>query len=320
MATTTQTTVTVETAHSDMIHDCVLDYYGKRLATCSSDKTIKIFEIVPPKGAGQGAGGQGSTSHQLLETLRGHEGPVWQVAWAHPKFGTILASAGYDGKTIVWREQSGAWSKLVEHNVHAASVNSVAWSPHEQGAVLACASSDGKVSLLEIKDDGSWDTRTLSAHAIGCNAVSWAPAQSAGSLVATLRQGNEETRRFVTGGCDNLAKIWHYDTASSTYQVEATLEGHTDWVRDVAWAPSIGLPRSIIATAGQDRRVYLFTQAQGQTTWQRQNLREEPFADVVWRVSWSESGGLLAVSCGDGKVYVYKETVTGWEEVKQVSS
>ena len=39
-------------------HDAVLDYYGRRLATCSSDKTIKIFEI------------EGET-HKLTETLRG---------------------------------------------------------------------------------------------------------------------------------------------------------------------------------------------------------------------------------------------------------
>lgn len=32
---------------------------------------------------------------------------------------------------------------------------------------------------------------------------------------------------------------------------EETLEGHADWVRDVAWAPNIGLPRSYIATASQ---------------------------------------------------------------------
>ena len=29
------------------------------------------------------------------------------------------------------------------------------------------------------------------------------------------------------------------------------LEGHSDWVRDVAWAPSIGLPRNVIATCSQ---------------------------------------------------------------------
>lgn len=26
-------------------HDAQLDYYGRKLATCSSDKTIKVFEI-----------------------------------------------------------------------------------------------------------------------------------------------------------------------------------------------------------------------------------------------------------------------------------
>lgn len=39
-------------------HDAVLDYYGRRLATCSSDKTIKIFDVE-------------GESHKLVETLRG---------------------------------------------------------------------------------------------------------------------------------------------------------------------------------------------------------------------------------------------------------
>ncbi len=41
-------------------HDAVLDYYGRRLATCSSDKTIKIFEIDGDK-------------HHLQETLKGYK-------------------------------------------------------------------------------------------------------------------------------------------------------------------------------------------------------------------------------------------------------
>jgi protein transport protein SEC13 len=40
-------------------HDAVLDYYGRRLATCSSDKTIKIFEVE-------------GESHRLVETLKGY--------------------------------------------------------------------------------------------------------------------------------------------------------------------------------------------------------------------------------------------------------
>ena len=35
-----------ETNHVDLIHDLTYDYCGKRLATCSSDQTIKIWDQV----------------------------------------------------------------------------------------------------------------------------------------------------------------------------------------------------------------------------------------------------------------------------------
>jgi protein transport protein SEC13 len=52
------TQVISSSGHDDMIHDAVLDYYGRRLATCSSDKTIKVFEI-------------DNDQHRLTETLKG---------------------------------------------------------------------------------------------------------------------------------------------------------------------------------------------------------------------------------------------------------
>lgn len=303
-------TQTIDTQHTDTLHDAQMDYYSRRLATCSADKTIKIFDI-------SSAGTQ-----TLIDTLTGHEGPVWQLSWAHPKFGSILASASYDGRVIVWREQqAGKWSKLTEHAIHSASVNSVKWSPHELGAVLACASSDGKVSVLEFKDDGSWDTRSFPAHALGVLSVSWAPSTVAGSLVSTVGNalGANTSKRFVTAGCDNLLKIWAYDSKKANWEVETTLEGHADWIRDVSWAPNIGLPKSYIASGSQDRTVLIWTQVAGKP-WVKTLLREEPFGATVWRVDWSESGNILAVSCGDGKIYVYKETNSKWIEIEQVAS
>ena len=45
------------------------------------------------------------------------------------------------------------------------------------------------------------------------------------------------------------------------------------------------------------------------------------FPDVVWRVSWSLAGNLLAVSCGDGKVTLWKENLRGvWECVSDMTS
>lgn len=293
--------VTIGNAHEDLIHDAVLDYYGKRLATASSDKTIKIFDI------------EGTQDYKLVETLIGHEGPVWQVAWAHPKFGSILASCSYDGKALIWKEQpeTQQWSIIAEHKIHQASVNSVSWAPHELGAVLLCTSSDGKVSVVDFNDDGTTSHVIFNAHAIGVNSASWAPITSGSS------SSKDNQRRFVTGGSDNLAKIWKFDPSTNTYIEEAKLEGHTDWVRDVAWSPSV-LTRSYIATASQDCTVLIWSQ-DSTGKWQKQLLTEEKFPDVCWRASWSLSGNILAVSGGDNKLSLWRENLQGkWESAGEV--
>ena len=33
---------TISSGHNDLIHDVSFDYHGKRMATCSSDQTVKV--------------------------------------------------------------------------------------------------------------------------------------------------------------------------------------------------------------------------------------------------------------------------------------
>ncbi|KAI8049032.1 WD40-repeat-containing domain protein [Syncephalis plumigaleata] len=278
-------TTSFDTQHEDMIHDAQLDYYGKRLATCSSDRSIRIFDV------------DAEGNHRLIDVLKG---TVWQVSWGHPKFGTILASCSYDG-----------------HAFHTASVNSVSWAPHELGPILACASSDGRVSILSFKDDGSWDTISFDAHAIGCNAVSWSSPITPGALVAaaTTSPDTNFVKRLATAGL----KLWKYNDISKAWELEETLDGHQDWVRDVAFAPSIGLPKTYLASCSQDKSVLIWTQETPGTNWQKVSLRAERFPDVVWRVSWSLSGNVLAVSSGDNKITLWKENLKGeWECINEV--
>jgi protein transport protein SEC13 len=35
----------IDSGHHDMIHGAEIDFYGLNLATCSSDNSIKIFDI-----------------------------------------------------------------------------------------------------------------------------------------------------------------------------------------------------------------------------------------------------------------------------------
>jgi protein transport protein SEC13 len=41
------TPVAFDTQHEDLIHDAQMDYYGRRLATGSSDRTVRIFQVEP---------------------------------------------------------------------------------------------------------------------------------------------------------------------------------------------------------------------------------------------------------------------------------
>ncbi|KAK2091467.1 GTPase-activating protein S13, partial [Saguinus oedipus] len=135
---------------------------------------------------------------------------------------------------------------------------------------------------------------------IGCNAVSWAPAVVPGSLIdQPSGQKPNYIKKFASGGCDNLIKLWK-EEEDGQWKEEQKLEAHSDWVRDVAWAPSIGLPTSTIASCSQDGRVFIWTcdDASG-NTWSPKLLHK--FNDVVWHVSWSITANILAVSGGDNK-------------------
>ena len=85
---------TMDTGHTDIVHDSQFDYYGRKLATCSSDGLVRVFGI-------------DGEQTQFIADLQGHSGPVWQVAWGHPKYGNLLASCSFDHTVIIWKEEAG---------------------------------------------------------------------------------------------------------------------------------------------------------------------------------------------------------------------
>lgn len=137
---------------------------------------------------------------------------------------------------------------------------------------------------------------------------------------ATPGQQPQLVRRFVTGGSDCAVRIWEYNGVTQGYSSISELSGHTGWVRDVSWSPSLLGGKSYIASASQDRTVRIWTSSDPsaeKSSWQCKILN---FECLVWRVSWSLSGNVLAVSGADNKVTLWKERVRdgGWECIKTI--
>ena len=86
--------------HDDSVESVAWSLDGKRLATGSLDKTVRVWDVV---------GGQ-----QLL-TLRGHQGPVMGVAWSPD--GKRLATASGDETVLIYAMDPHELIKLARRRV-----------------------------------------------------------------------------------------------------------------------------------------------------------------------------------------------------------
>mmetsp|Transcript_45510 Transcript_45510/g.114628 ORF Transcript_45510/g.114628 Transcript_45510/m.114628 type:complete len:358 (-) Transcript_45510:115-1188(-) len=287
-------------------HDTQLDYYGKRAAAAcgapvqpddskglpEGDYTVYIWDIT-------------DNQQKLVGQLKGHEGPVWKVSWAHPKFGSLIATCSYDMKVIVWKEVNGQWQKAYVDSSHTASVNDIQFCPWEYGLRLACASSDGTVSVLTyVAAEARWQRSVFQAHPCGAQSLTWAPAVHRDG-------GPAPTMRLATGGCDNSVCIWKSDGEVWAQEMPLLVPAHSDWVRTVAWRPD---GSSTVASGSWDKTVVIWKQEMEGHPWRQ--LCKLAVNGKVEGVAWSVTGSILGVSFDDGDAILYKETDDGrFEEV-----
>jgi WD40 repeat protein len=120
--------------HEDFIFKVAFSPDSRRLASCSGDRTVRLWQI---------EGG-------ACRVLRGHSDEVQALAF-HPD-GTRLASGGEDRTVLLWDLARG--EEVARLQGHTGYVWSVAFSP--DGATLTSGSGDATVRL--------WDTAPLKAR------------------------------------------------------------------------------------------------------------------------------------------------------------
>lgn len=75
----------------------------------------------------------------------------------------------------------------------------------------------------------------------------------------------------------------------------------------------MGVQREVIAVSRESGRIDFWTLDEKNRKWSSKNIT---VGTPAWKLNWSETGGLLAVTCGEDQSKVYKQDHNGdWVEV-----
>lgn len=300
----------IPTEHKDIIHDVSFDYYGKRMATCSSDHTVKIWDLME------------NGEWKCTADWKTHSGSVWKVTWAHPEFGQVIATCSFDRTAVVWEEQVGEISSSLQTKSKwvlkaslvdsSNSVTDIKFAPKELGLLLANCYKDGVFRIYEAPDVmnlSHWSVQ----HVVDCklasaSCISWNPSRAISPMLAI---GSDDPSTNAGG------KVEIYVLHGNRKWIKIqTLMQIADAVHDISFAPNVGRSRHLLAIASKEIFIVSIKPIKNAPETSAGLVVEKPDIQLlatltdhesqVWRVEWNITGTILASTGDDGHVRLWK--------------
>jgi WD40 repeat protein len=218
------------------------------VATCSSDKTVRIYSL---------------TNFTLLSTITGgHKRSVRTAAWKpHITGESVLATGSFDATVGIWRrwdsygttdttptttnttttdaseddhgdDSDEEWRFAVLLDGHDSEVKSISWSP--SGLLLATCARDKSIWIWEDLDDGDNNFETVAVmqeHGGDVKCVSWHPVEEC----------------LASAGYDDTIRVWREDL--DDWGQVACIKGHSGTVWFLDWEGVDTCPTTSSSTA-----------------------------------------------------------------------
>ena len=295
--------ITFPSFHNGSVNSIKLNHQGDKIATCGDDCKINIFSLEKIKSS--------MDKHPISELINnGHEQSIWDLSFSHPSLGNFIASCGYDNKLIIWEENKSNPNIYdnIYTKIHSSSVNCCKFAPKEYGLIILCGLSDGSISLHQFnKNSNSWIFNSIEKiHKNGINCVDWAPSIPPINFedVDDEEENNENENnelnpmRFITCGNDNKIHIFVGQGDNIFSFNEEFFEKELDFEsapKSVCFLNYVGYAYLTFAAGFEDGKCIIFKYDSDNKLWM---IKDEINVDSpILKVSWSECGTYLGISC-----------------------
>ncbi|TSV28438.1 Nucleoporin SEH1 [Bagarius yarrelli] len=234
---------TIAADHKDLIHDVSYDFHGRRMATCSSDQSVKIKRT----------------------TLVDSRTSVTDVKFAPKHMGLVLATCSADGVVRIYEAPDvmnlSQWS--LQHEISCKlSCSCISWNPSSSrthSPMIAVGSDDnnvtytGKVQIYEYNENTRKYSKAETLMTVTDPVHDLAFAPNLGRSFHVLAIATKDVRIF------KLVPLRRDSTTSSgptkfEVQLMAQFDSHNSQVWRVSW----NITSTLLASSGDDGCVRLW--------------------------------------------------------------